>query len=159
MNVIDIRGFSEDAIVGPANGATRLFIWCTMAPAGQVVALHHHLGEELIRVLNGKLRFRVGDEIRDIGPGEVVIVDPDTPHGYVTLEDAEIEVYGEIGAGIFVSVPTPDGTTHETEVFVRDVPWSRVPADQQMYISRTEQLERFRTWYEAQPFVQPPADD
>jgi mannose-6-phosphate isomerase-like protein (cupin superfamily) len=153
MNVIDIRGFSEDAVVGPDNGATRLFIWCTTAPAGQVVALHHHLGEELIRVLYGKLRFRVGDQIRDVGAGEVVIVAPGAVHGYVTLEDAEIEVYGEIGAGIFVTTQGPDGTTSEQEIFVRDVPWSRAPTDDSKYISRSEQLERFRERYKEQPFA------
>ena len=153
MNVIDIRGFSEDAIVGPNNGATRLFIWCTTAQAGQVVGLHHHLGEELIRVLYGKLRFRVGDQVRDIGPGEVVIVDPGTVHGYVTLEDAEIEVYGEIGSGIFVTVEDGDGSTREEEVFVRNAPWSRAPTDESQYITRAEQLRRFRARYEASPFA------
>ena len=113
MNVIDIRGFSEDAIVGPDNGATRLFIWCTTAPAGEIVALHHHRGEELIRVLYGKLRFRAGDQIQDIGPGEVVIVEPGIEHGYVTLEDAELEVYGEIGAGVFMMTEDADGTPRE----------------------------------------------
>ena len=52
MNVIDIRGFTEDAIVGPQNGATRVFIWCTTVQAGHVVGLHKHLGEELSRVLS-----------------------------------------------------------------------------------------------------------
>jgi mannose-6-phosphate isomerase-like protein (cupin superfamily) len=153
MNVIDIRGFSEDAIVGPDNGATRLFIWCTTAQAGQVVALHHHLGEELIRVLYGKLRFRAGDQVRDVGAGEVVIVEPGVIHGYITLEDAEIEVYGEIGAGIFVTTEAPDGTTSVDEIFVRNVPWSRVPADESQYISRSEQLHRFRARYDEKPFA------
>ena len=153
MNVIDIRGFSEDAIVGPNNGATRLFIWCTTVLAGQVIGLHHHLGEELIRVLYGKLRFRVGKQVRDIGPGEVVIVEPGIPHGYITLEDAEIEIYGEIGAGIFVTVEDPDGASREEEIFVRNAPWSRIPADESQYITREEQLKRFRVRYEASPFA------
>ena len=153
MNVIDIRGFSEDAVVGPDHGATRLFIWCTTAQAGQVVGMHRHLGEELIRVLYGKLRFRVSDQVRDVGPGEVVIVEPGVPHGYVTIEDAEIEVYGEIGSGIFVTREREDGTPFEEEIFVRDVPWSRVPDSEDKYISRSEQLDRFRTRYLENPFV------
>ena len=153
MNVIDIRGFSEDAIVGPNNGATRLFIWCTTAQAGQVVGLHHHLGEELIRVLYGKLRFRVGEQVQEIGPGEVVIVDPGVAHGYVTLEDAEIEVYGEIGSGIFVMTQESGGAVREEEIFVRNAPWSRIPADESQYITRAEQLKRFRAQYEASQFA------
>jgi cupin domain len=153
MNVIDIRGFTEDAIVGPQNGATRVFIWCTTVQAGHVVGLHKHLGEELSRVLYGRLRFRVGDQVQEIGAGEVVIVEPETIHGYVALEDTEIEVYGEIGSGIFIPVDGPyDGADFE-EIFVRDVPWSRAPQDERQYITRAEQIERFRSSYTANPFA------
>ena len=152
MNVIDIRGFSEDAVVGPDNGARRLFIWCTSVQAGEVVDLHRHLGEELIRVLYGRLCFHVAGETREIGPGEVVIVEPGAVHGYVTIEDAEIEIYGEIGSGIFVPKLTSNGTIQFDEVFVRDVPWSRTPPDDSQYITRDEQLERYRTSYTAAPF-------
>jgi quercetin dioxygenase-like cupin family protein len=153
MNVIDIRGFTEDAVVGPQNGASRLFIWCTSVQAGEVVALHRHLGEELIRVLYGKLRFHVSGETREIGPGEVVIVEPGAVHGYITVEDADIEVYGEVGSGVFVPKATSDGSTVFDEVFIRDVPWSRTPPDDSLYITRAEQLDRFRTSYAAAPFA------
>jgi hypothetical protein len=36
---------------------------------------------------------------------------------------------------------------------VRHVPWSRVPTNDSQYISRSEQLERFRARYEANPFA------
>ena len=61
VKVIDIRGISVDAMVGPEHGATRIFVWCVSAGQGQVIGLHHHHGEELIRVLYGCLRFRLGD--------------------------------------------------------------------------------------------------
>jgi len=153
MNVIDIRGFTEDAIVGPGNGATRLFIWCTSVQAGQVVGLHRHHGEELMRVLYGRLRFRVGEQTRDLGPGEVVIIQPEIVHGYLALDDAEIEIYGEIGSGIFVPRQGDANGTQFEEIFVRDVPWSRAPQDERQYITRAEQLELFRSRYAADPFA------
>ena len=153
MNVIDIRGFTEDAIVGPENGATRLFIWCTTVEAGHVVGLHTHLGEEFSRVLYGRLRFRVGDQVQEIGAGEVVIVEPGTLHGYIALEDTEIEIYGEIGSGIFIPAGSPNGSTELEEIFVRNVPWSRTPPDEHQYITRAEQLDRFRARYADDPFA------
>ena len=153
MNVIDIRGFSEDAIVGPENGATRLFIWCTAVQAGHVVGLHKHLGEELSRVLYGRLRFRADDQVQDIGAGEVVIIDPGSVHGYVALEDTEIEIYGEIGSGFFVPTPGSNGSADFEEIYVRNVLWSRAPQDERQYITRAEQLEWFRARYAADPFA------
>jgi hypothetical protein len=95
-------------------------------------------------VLYGRLRFEVGRDVREVGPGEVIIIPPDVEHGHVALEDTELEVIGEIGSGVFITVEQPDGTARVQELFVRDVPWSRVPEDDSHYISREEQLRRFR---------------
>jgi uncharacterized cupin superfamily protein len=153
MNIIDIHGLSDDAIVGREHGASRIFIWCTAAPTGHVVGLHHHNGEEFCRVLSGKVRYRVGDDVRECGPGAVVIVSPGVTHGYVVLEDAELEFYGEIGSGVFVTETDGNGTRREREIFVRDVPWSRIPDSGRDYISREEQLRRFRMDYQERPFA------
>jgi quercetin dioxygenase-like cupin family protein len=153
MNIIDIHGLSDDAIVGREHGASRILIWCTAAPVGHVVGLHHHNGEEFCRVLSGKVRYRVGDDVRACGPGAIIIVSPGVTHGYVVLEDAELEFYGEIGSGVFVTEPGAEGTPTEREIFVRDVPWSRVPDSGSDYISREEQLRRFRKDYQESPFA------
>jgi quercetin dioxygenase-like cupin family protein len=144
MKVVNIRGSVEDMVIGPEQGATRLFLWCVTEPAGQVLGRHHHHGEELFRVLYGRLRFEVGTDVREVGPGEVIIVPPGVEHSHVALEDTELEVIGEIGSGVFITVEQPDGTARVQELFVRDVPWSRVPEDDSHYISREEQLRRFR---------------
>lgn len=153
MKVIDIRGITVDALVGPQHGATRLYVWCVTAERGQVIGLHHHHGEELIRVLYGRLRFRVGDDERDVQAGEVVIVPPGAAHAYVALEDTEIEVYGEIGAGEFFQVTDPDGAVREEEIFVRGHPWSSTPADESQYSTEAELLARYRDWYTQNPFA------
>ena len=104
-------------------------------------------------MLYGRLRFRVGEQTRDIGPGEVVIIQPEIVHGYLALDDAEIEIYGEIGSGIFVPRQGDANGTQFEEIFVRDVPWSRAPQDERQYITRAEQLELFRSRYAADPFA------
>jgi len=133
-----------DPVVGPEQGATRLFIWCVTEPAGEVLGPHFHMGEELFRVLSGRVRFLVGESQREVGPGEVIIVPPGIMHGHTVIEDAELEVLGEIASGVFISVEELDGTSRHEEIFVSGVPWSRVPDDESRYISREEQLRRFR---------------
>jgi quercetin dioxygenase-like cupin family protein len=145
MKVVDLRGLNGDPVVGPEQGATRLFIWCVTEPAGEVLGPHFHLGEELFRVLSGRVQFLVGDSQREVGPGEVIIIPPGTVHGHTVIEDAELEVLGEIASGVFITVEELDGTSREQEVFVRGVPWSRVPEGPSQYISREEQLRRFRS--------------
>lgn len=151
MKVVAIRGTAEDVVVGPEQGATRIFIWCVTEPAGEVLGLHHHHGEELFRVLYGRLRFQVGNDTREIGAGEVIIVPPFVEHGHIALEETELEVIGEIGSGVFVMVEDADGSRREQELFVRGVPWSRAPADDSLYVSREEQLRQFRREFRNSP--------
>jgi quercetin dioxygenase-like cupin family protein len=149
MKVVDIRGIADDALVGPEQGASRIFLWCITALQGYRIGLHLHHGEEMFRVLSGRLRFRVGEETQDVGAGAIVVIPPRTPHAYIALEDSELEVFGQIGSGEFALVHGANGTVHEIEVFVRDLPWSRTPPDVTQYISREERLRQHRAWFEA----------
>ena len=49
----------------------------TVPPGSNVPPPHSHANEELIYVLEGSLRFTVGGETRDLGPGESMT----TPNG------------------------------------------------------------------------------
>ena len=44
--------------------------------------LHRHPYDETWVVIEGHLPFRAGDERLAAGPGDIVIVPPDTPHGF-----------------------------------------------------------------------------
>jgi quercetin dioxygenase-like cupin family protein len=81
-------------LVGPDDGATR--IWMVRGPfaADERVALHTHAGEEVFRVLTGRVRFTVGDERRECGRGTIVVIPPQTEHGFVALTEAELEAWG-----------------------------------------------------------------
>ena len=144
MNVVNLRGLEANPMVGREQGAIRLFIWCVTEQAGDVLGPHWHDGEELFRVLSGRVRFQVGDAIRAVGAGEVVVIPPKVIQSHTVLEDCELEVLGEIGSGVYIQLTGADGEFLEQELFVRDVPWSRLPADDSYYITREEQLERFR---------------
>ena len=47
---------------------------------GAVVAEHAHENEQLGLVLQGSMAFRIGDEKREVGPGETWTIPANTPH-------------------------------------------------------------------------------
>lgn len=47
---------------------------------GSVVPEHNHANEQLGIVLQGALTFRVGSDVRDLGPGGTWRIPPNTPH-------------------------------------------------------------------------------
>ncbi len=145
MNVIDVRGYDSQIVIGAEQGAMRIALWSVTEHTGLTIAPHHHHGEELFLVLYGKLRFTVGDSTADVDAGKVVIVPPRTTHSHTVLDGAEIEIYGEIGAGIFVWVELADGSRREEEIFVEGVPWSGRPGRRQHYMTEEEQDRLYQT--------------
>ena len=52
-------------------------------PGRPIAGLHvHHADDEAWFVLSGRLGFQIGDEQREIGPEESVLVPRGTPHSY-----------------------------------------------------------------------------
>jgi mannose-6-phosphate isomerase-like protein (cupin superfamily) len=54
---------------------------------GEFVWHHHDTEDELFLVVAGRLRMRLRDGDRDVGPGELIIVPHGTEHCPVTLTD------------------------------------------------------------------------
>ena len=52
---------------------------------------HQHPEEQVINVLSGKLRVRIGNEESILGPGEAALVPPNTEH-QATAMDSEVEI-------------------------------------------------------------------
>ena len=52
---------------------------------------HQHPEEQVINVLSGKFRVRIGNEERILGPGEAALVPPNTEH-QATAMDSEVEI-------------------------------------------------------------------
>jgi quercetin dioxygenase-like cupin family protein len=66
---------------------------------GGTVPRHQHENEQLTYVLEGALRFTVGDEEVTVRRGEVLHIPPDVPHGAVALEDSvDLEVFSPVRA-------------------------------------------------------------
>lgn len=61
---------------------------------GAIVPEHAHENEQITYILEGKLRFTLGDETVDVGAGEVLTIPPDVPHAAEALEDTlDVDVF------------------------------------------------------------------
>jgi len=49
--------------------------------AGVAVPVHSHPHDQMTLVLSGRLDFTLGDETREIGPGDTVVIPGGVPHG------------------------------------------------------------------------------
>lgn len=79
---------------------------------GSVVAEHNHENEQLGIVLSGSVRFRVGNEERELGPGETWRIPANAPHEVHTGPEGAvvIDVFGpprSDWAGIRTLEPKP----------------------------------------------------
>jgi len=55
-----------------------------------VVPEHRHPNEQLGMVVSGTVSFRVGDEVRELGPGGIWRIPPDVPHEVHTGPDGAV---------------------------------------------------------------------
>ena len=56
---------------------------------------HNHPDEEMVLVLEGRVRAFSGDKQVEVGPGELIVIPAYVPHHYEALEDTiTIEAFG-----------------------------------------------------------------
>jgi quercetin dioxygenase-like cupin family protein len=100
LNIQDLPG-SERArrFEGKNHDATASFFVNTHAP-GEGPSLHRHPYEEIFILLDGSATFRLADDEVEAQAGEIVIVPPNTPHGFVNNGEERL---------LFVSIhPAPE---------------------------------------------------
>jgi quercetin dioxygenase-like cupin family protein len=61
-------------------------------PAGGKAEPHTHPNEQIVSIIKGKGWMRIGDEEREVGPGDVVLIPANTEHGGEVYEDQEVIV-------------------------------------------------------------------
>lgn len=81
MPVINANALPTGNLQGAEHGATISVILDHSEP-GQGPRLHKHPYDETWVVNDGNLTFQAGDERLNAGPGDIVIVPPDTPHKF-----------------------------------------------------------------------------
>jgi len=81
MPVINAASLPTGNLKGADHGATVSLILDHSEPGGGP-RLHKHPYDETWVVVDGQLSFQAGEERLDAGPGDIVIVPPDTPHKF-----------------------------------------------------------------------------
>jgi quercetin dioxygenase-like cupin family protein len=93
---------------GPRAGA-RITIFLVRTPPGRFVEIHTHPHAETFLLLEGRGRWTWGEEVTELVPEQLLVVPPNTPHGFRNIGDVPLLV---------VSVhesPTLDQTFTEDE--------------------------------------------
>ena len=62
------------------------------APPGRGPGLHTHAYHELFLVQQGTATFTAGDAERVAGPGDIVVVPPETPHRFLNTGDGPLRM-------------------------------------------------------------------
>jgi hypothetical protein len=66
-----------------------MIVWWSIR-AGVHVEPHSHANEQIVWMLKGKMEFRLGNEQRVCGPGDVVVIPGGTEHEAWFREDTEV---------------------------------------------------------------------
>jgi quercetin dioxygenase-like cupin family protein len=86
---------------GPATGSVlrgeKIAVARVRYPAGSAVRPHASRREQIHSILRGRARYRVGAEAKAVGPGEAVLIRPDTEHAVEVLEDLELIGFQDVG--------------------------------------------------------------
>jgi mannose-6-phosphate isomerase-like protein (cupin superfamily) len=91
---------------GQLGGPTSDFVIVEWTDSGAgdwdwIAPLHvHHSDDEAWYVLEGRLRFRTGDEMCEAGPGDAVLASKGTPHAYGNA------IRGQVARYLLVMTPT-----------------------------------------------------
>lgn len=71
---------------------TNVSFFLVESAPGKGAQLHIHPYEEVHIIQEGQARYRVGDEQLDLLPGQIVIVPPNMPHGFVNTGTGALKV-------------------------------------------------------------------
>lgn len=67
-------------------------MFVTRTPPGRAVGLHVHPYAETFLVISGQGRWTHGGEVVELDPDDVLVVPPDTPHGFRNVGDEPLHV-------------------------------------------------------------------
>jgi quercetin dioxygenase-like cupin family protein len=115
-------------VAGQRDGLRRLLVASGRIPVGAPSQIHQHAGDEVIRIVTGEVVMRVADERRTCRAGDIVIVPPDTLHGFRVITDTILEVIAEQDIGTFWPVRQPNGTRRLVQIYTPS-PWNPPPPE------------------------------
>ena len=73
----------------PVTGENCQLVWAKFEPGG-TYELHSHTHEQASVMISGRMRLTVGDEVREIGPGDMWFAPANVEHGGEILGDEPV---------------------------------------------------------------------
>ena len=77
---------------GHPRAGVDISIFVTRTPPGRAVELHVHPYAETFLLLEGRGRWTRGEDVVELEPEEMLVVPPDTPHGFRNIGDVPLLV-------------------------------------------------------------------
>ena len=77
---------------GSEHGGADVSIFVTRTPPERFVELHVHPYAETLVLLEGRGRWTSGEEVVELEPEGVIVVPPNTPHGFRNIGDVPLLV-------------------------------------------------------------------
>ena len=71
-----------------------LSFFFTRTPPGAEVSLHVHPYHEVFVLIEGQAEYRRGEERIKAGPGTVIVIPPETPHGFENVGEVPLVQLG-----------------------------------------------------------------
>ncbi len=75
---------------GPLVTGEQIEVGLLRYKAGEGAEEHAHPHEQVLLVLSGRVRMRIGGETYELGPREVAHLPPNVPHSLHAIEDTEV---------------------------------------------------------------------
>jgi quercetin dioxygenase-like cupin family protein len=80
------REVESQVLLGPDDGAPHFAMRRFIMGMGGGMPLHTNRVEHEQYVLTGRARITLGGEVREVGPGDVLLIPAGLPHDYTVLE-------------------------------------------------------------------------
>ena len=91
---LDTLEFSPTAWLfeGKRHAGNDVSMFIVRSPPGSAVELHVHPYPETFVLLEGSGRWTAGDTVEELVPHEMIVVPPETPHGFRNIGDVPLLV-------------------------------------------------------------------
>ena len=87
---LPFQGMSHQ-FVGADNGAVGISAYFVNAPPGRGPRLHRHPYDKVVFVQEGRARWTINGQERDVGPGDILVVKAGEIHTFVNIGDAPLK--------------------------------------------------------------------
>lgn len=98
-DLADLHVSPTAALFEGAQAGAGVSVFVTRTPPGRAVELHVHPYPETFLLLEGQGRWTRGDDVLELRPEQLVVVPPETPHGFRNIGDVPLLVVSVHEAG------------------------------------------------------------